>query len=116
MTLVCKPCKDGDSPLTVTEINLFLESVPKWNLSPDSVQKLTRTFVFKGFKGAMKLVTMLADIAEEQQHHPDFCLHDYNQVTVTLFTHKIRGLHMNDFLLAQQIDAHFALLFPKLVR
>ena len=62
-----------------------------------------RRFEFRDFIGAMKFVNRVADLAESQGHHPDIAIH-WNRVDLTLWTHKIGGLHENDFILAAKID------------
>jgi 4a-hydroxytetrahydrobiopterin dehydratase len=60
-------------------------------------------FKFKNFKKAMIFVNKVADIANEQDHHPDIFIH-WNEVTLRLYTHAIKGLHDNDFIIAAKID------------
>lgn len=62
-----------------------------------------REFRFKDFGKAMEFVNEVAEVAEEQDHHPDICVF-YNKVNLTLSTHKIGGLSRNDFILAAKID------------
>lgn len=77
-------------------------STPQWHLSTDGT-RLRRRFEFDTFKEAMAFINGIADIAERAGHHPDIAIH-WNQVNVELFTHKILGLHRNDFILAAKID------------
>ena len=64
---------------------------------------LARQFRFRDFVEAMKFVNRVADLAEEQGHHPDILIH-WNTVDLVLWTHKIGGLHENDFILAAKIQ------------
>jgi 4a-hydroxytetrahydrobiopterin dehydratase len=62
-----------------------------------------RRFEFRDFVQAMRFVNRVADLAEQQGHHPDIAIH-WNKVDLTLWTHKIGGLHENDFILAAKIN------------
>lgn len=99
----CIPCQGGIPPLTRKEFQEYLDELEDWNVIEDDT-KLQKTFTFKNFQEALDSVNRVGAIAEEQGHHPDIYLHDYKEVTVTLFTHKIKGLHENDFVLAAKID------------
>ena len=98
----CVPCRGGIPPMTPEEAGEMAARLPRWQLSADS-RKIARLFEFPDFVGAMKFVNQVADLAEDQGHHPDFEIH-WNRVTLTLFTHKIDGLHENDFVMAARID------------
>lgn len=65
---------------------------------------LERTFSCQNFLDAVTFIQVIADIAEENGHHPNLNLHDYKQLTVTWYTHKIDGLHRNDFIMAAKTD------------
>ena len=64
---------------------------------------LYKKFKFKNFLEAMKFVNKVAEIAENEGHHPDFCVH-YNKVEIEIWTHAINGLSENDFIVAAKID------------
>jgi 4a-hydroxytetrahydrobiopterin dehydratase len=76
----------------------LLAELPGWTLN-EKGDRLFREFAFKDFVRAMKFVNAVADVAEEQGHHPDLHVH-YNKVALEIWTHKIGGLHENDFILA----------------
>lgn len=80
----------------------MLAAVPDWKLEENGT-RLTRRFEFEDFRKAMEFVNRVADVAEEQQHHPDIAIH-WNKVDLMLWTHKIGGLHENDFILAAKVD------------
>lgn len=96
----CVPCEAGTTPLKETEINELIKQVPTWTLKGGHLYK---KFKFKNFKEAMKFINSVADIAEQEGHHPDFSVH-YNKVEIELFTHAIKGLSENDFIVAAKID------------
>ena len=98
----CVPCRGGVPPLTEAEARRLCEAVPAWALLENGT-RLVRRFEFRDFKAAMEFVNRVADLAEEEGHHPDFAIH-WNKVELTLWTHKIGGLHENDFILAAKID------------
>lgn len=103
----CVPCKGGIPPLTHEEAEAIAMTTPEWSLALDA-RSITRRFVFEDFVGAIAFVNRVADIAEAEGHHPDIAVH-WNKVDLLLFTHKIDGLHENDFILAAKIDeAHAA--------
>lgn len=99
----CIPCQGGIPPLTRSEFQQYLDEIEGWDVI-DEDTKLQKTFTFKNFQEALDFVNHVGTLAEEQGHHPDIYLHDYKEVTITLFTHKINGLHENDFILAAKID------------
>ncbi len=90
----CVPCRGGVPPLTEEKARELSAAVPGWALL-ESETRLVRRFEFQDFKAAMEFVNRVADLAEEEGHHPDFEIH-WNKVELTLWTHKIGGLHEND--------------------
>jgi 4a-hydroxytetrahydrobiopterin dehydratase len=97
----CIPCEGGVPKLTRGQIRERLTKVKGWTVKKE---KLHKRFELDGFLGAMAFIQKLAELAEAEGHHPDFCVH-YNIVDVTLYTHVIDGLSDNDFILAAKIDA-----------
>jgi len=96
----CEPRHEGTPPLSPDRAEELLEEVPLWTLEDKSIE---REFRFKDFREAMGFVNKIADIAEQQDHHPDLYI-SYNKVRVQLSTHKIGGLSENDFIVAAKID------------
>ena len=84
------------------EARQFLAGAPQWSLRENGT-RLSRRFEFRDFLQAMEFVNRVARIAEEEGHHPDIAIH-WNKVDLLLWTHKIGGLHENDFILAAKID------------
>ena len=97
----CVPCEGGVPPLGKAEVERLLYQVSGWSLSG---KWITKEFKFKNFVAAMKFVNRVADLAEEEGHHPDINIH-YNIVRFDIWTHAINGLSENDFILAAKIDA-----------
>jgi len=97
----CVPCEGGVPPLNNPEIKELLKQTLRWSVKEG---KLFREIKFKDFKQAIKFINEMADLAEQEDHHPDFTLHSWNKVSVTLYTHAINGLSENDFILAAKIN------------
>ena len=100
----CIPC-EGDTPaLSPEEVEDMLVHTPEW-FSDADVTTIARTFTFKNFGEGIEFVMKVAEIAEEENHHPDIHIHQYKHVTIALTTHAIGGLSENDFIVAAKIDA-----------
>lgn len=99
----CVPCSIGAIPLNADEIRNFLKDLNEsWEVKDN--KQIERVFKFKDFKEALEFTNKVGDLAEAEGHHPDIYL-SWGKVIVTLWTHKIKGLHENDFILAAKIDA-----------
>lgn len=105
----CVPCRGGVPTLTPDEISALAPQVPSWRVTEkDGVSRLVREFSFKDFRQALDFTLQLGELADREQHHPDIHL-TWGKVGVEIWTHKIRGLHRNDFILAAKSDALYAL-------
>ena len=80
----------------------MMQNVAGW--STDAEGKLTRNIKLANFKEALALVNQIGDLAEQEGHHPDLTIHSWNQVRIELYTHSIKGLSENDFILAAKIN------------
>ena len=98
----CIPCQGGISPLNATEISNFLKDINDNWVSLLEI-KISRTFNFDSYLSALSFVNKIANLAENEGHHPHIHL-NFKNVEVIIFTHKINGLHENDFILAAKID------------
>lgn len=98
----CTPCRGDTPPLTPKEAARYHPHVPQWAV--EEHKKLRRTFGFKDFVTALGFVDRIGAVAEQEGHHPDLYL-AWGKVEVLLWTHKIKGLSENDFILAAKIDA-----------
>ena len=96
----CVPCEAGTPPLEEKKVNELLGQLPEWTLKDGHVY---RKFKFKNFVDVIKFINSVAEIAEQEGHHPDFCVH-YNKVEIEIWTHAIKGLSENDFILAAKIE------------
>ena len=98
----CAPCEGGVDPLTRTEFEPYLEQVDRWTVVDDKV--IEREFEFKDFAQALAFVNKVGEIAEDEGHHPDIFIHGWNKVKISLWTHAINGLSINDFIVATKVD------------
>jgi len=99
----CEPCKKGAEPLKGEEIDKRMKELdPDWRAVEE--HHLEREFTFDDFRQGLDFVNEVGEIAEQQGHHPDVYL-GYGKVKIQLWTHKIDGLHENDFIMAAKIDA-----------
>ena len=98
----CTPCKGGIPPMAPEQAREMIGAAEGWALADDA-RRISKRFTFRDFKEAIAFVNRVADLAEEEAHHPDFEIH-WNKVDLVLFTHKIKGLHENDFILAAKIN------------
>ncbi len=89
-------------PFSKEQFSHYLSMTPEWRVEDDT--KIIRDFKFKNFKQAIGFINQIASLAEEEGHHPDIYLHNWNKVLLTLSTHAIKGLSLNDFILASKID------------
>lgn len=100
----CEACRKGAPTVTDEEIAEFQPQVPKWEIvERDGVKRLERVFRFPNFAGALAFTNQVGELAEAEQHHPAI-LTEWGRVTVTWRTHKIKGLHRNDFIMAAKTD------------
>lgn len=103
----CESCNKEATLLTQDEIAGLKSEVPEWEVvSIDGEQQLRRQFDFDDFVSALAFTQALGGIAEEVQHHPAI-LTEYGSCTVRWWTHKIGGLHRNDFIMAARTDERY---------
>lgn len=100
----CEACR-ADAPLvTQSQIDELMHHVPQWKIIEiGSVKHLRREFAFNNFVEALAFTNKVAEIAEQVGHHPAI-LTEWGKVTVEWWSHKIKGLHMNDFIMAARTD------------
>lgn len=102
-TQACVPCQGGIPPIAEDIALSLMEQVPGWRLT-DSARKLERGFEFKNFAQAMEFANRVGSISEAENHHPDISF-GWGYCTVVFYTHKIGGLHENDFIMAAKVSA-----------
>jgi 4a-hydroxytetrahydrobiopterin dehydratase len=102
--LDCVPVQANDSPLTEHEIAALKPEIPDWSLVDRAgIPILERLFKFKDFLQALAFTNRVGVLAQVEDHHPAL-LTEWGSVTVSLWTHRLKGLHRNDFILAAKID------------
>jgi 4a-hydroxytetrahydrobiopterin dehydratase len=101
----CEACR-RDSPLVTAEEAAGLRPlIPEWREDViDEIPRLVRTYRFPNFRDALAFTVRVGELAEAEGHHPAL-LTEWGRVTVSWWTHKIRGLHRNDFIMAAKTDA-----------
>jgi 4a-hydroxytetrahydrobiopterin dehydratase len=105
----CTPVRKGDRPLSDTEIREYAQEVPDWKLlEREAVQRLERDFRFRNFSGALDFTVRVGELGEAEDHHP-VLLTEWGRVTVSWWTHRIGGLHRNDFIMASKTDELYGL-------
>jgi len=101
-TKTCTPCRGGVPPIDRDEAQAYLEQADGWELRDDG-KRIERTFKLKNFREALSFVDRIGALAEAEGHHPDITF-GWGYATVSLHTHKIKGLHENDFIMAAKIN------------
>lgn len=101
----CEACRVGAPAVTPNELRDLQPKIPDWQIiEEDGIRKLDRRFQFKNFKDALAFTDAVGAIAEAEGHHPRLTT-EWGKVAVTWWTHKIRNLHKNDFIMAAKTDA-----------
>jgi 4a-hydroxytetrahydrobiopterin dehydratase len=99
----CASCEGGIPPLSAEEAKAYLASVEGWRLVQDG-RRIRREWTARNFRAGIDFFDKVAQLAEQEGHHPDLHLEGYRHVAVELWTHAIGGLSENDFILAAKID------------
>ena len=100
----CKPCEGGVEKYSREQAAQQVDKLPGWSLSDDATL-ITRKIKCADFKTAVELLNRIAEIAEQEQHHPDLHVTGYRNLRIDLTTHAIGGLSENDFIIAAKSDA-----------
>lgn len=101
----CEPCRKGAPTVTDEQIDELKPQVPDWDIiEVEGERRLRRQFSFDDFAKALAFTDRVGAAAEEEGHHPAL-LTEWGSVTVSWWTHKIGGLHRNDFIMAAKTDA-----------
>lgn len=101
----CEACRADAPKVSEAELTELIKEIPDWNIEiRNGAMQLEKVFLFKNFAQALAFTNAVAAAAEAEGHHPAL-LTEWGKVTVTWWTHKIRGLHRNDFIMAARTDA-----------
>lgn len=100
----CEACRAGAPTVSDAELAELKPQIPDWELTePDGIPRLQRVYTFKNFADALVFTNRVGEIAEAAGHHPALTT-EWGRVTVAWWTHKIKGLHRNDFIMAAKSD------------
>ena len=103
----CEVCRVGAPKVTAEEATEYRKQVPDWSIvERDGIERLERVYPFENFVTALSFTNKVGALAEEEGHHPAL-LTEWGKVTVGWWTHKIGGLHRNDFIMAAKTDDVF---------
>jgi len=101
----CVPCQRGAPALKNEEAHNLIKKTPDWEFL-DNESKICRKYLFKNFLEAMAFSNKVGEICESEGHHADITF-GWGYCSVLFYTHKIKGLHENDFIMAAKTDAIF---------
>lgn len=103
-TKKCVPCEGGVPKLTPDEAEAQNKELTGWEIVRDH-QRIRKNWTVKNFMAGMRFFNAVAELAEEEGHHPDLHIEGYRNASIEIWTHAIGGLSENDFILAAKIDA-----------
>jgi 4a-hydroxytetrahydrobiopterin dehydratase len=102
--MTCVACRRDAPTVSDAEIAQLHPQIPDWTIEEvDGVKRLQRVFRFEDFAQALEFTRRVGELAEEEGHHPAL-LTEWGRTTVSWWTHKIKGLHRNDFVMAAKTD------------
>jgi 4a-hydroxytetrahydrobiopterin dehydratase len=100
----CVACRKDSPRVTEEEVVQLKPQIPDWEMNEvNEVPRLERTFKFPNFLGALAFTNRVGELAEAEGHHPAL-LTEWGKVRVSWWSHKIRGLHRNDFIMSAKTD------------
>lgn len=100
----CEACRADAPKVSDEELAELIRAIPDWNIEVrDGVMQLEKTFTFKNFPDALAFTNEVGALAESEGHHPSL-LTEWGKTTVTWWSHKIKGLHRNDFIMSAKTD------------
>lgn len=103
----CEACRIGAPSLTSAELADLRRQIPAWRMvEEEGIKKLRRDFAFQNFADALAFANRVGELAEAHNHHPSLTV-EWGKTTVIWWTHKLRGLHRNDAILAAKTDLLF---------
>lgn len=100
----CEACRPDAPQVTEEQVAEYKPQIPDWDMvEEDGIPRLRRCFEFKNFREALDFTNKVGELAEEEGHHPEL-ITEWGKVRVTWWSHKIKGLHVNDFVMAAKTD------------
>ncbi len=100
----CEACRAGAPKVSDDELAELIRAIPDWNIEVrDGIMQLEKSFSFNNFADAIAFTDKVGELAEAEGHHPAL-LTEWGKTTVTWWSHKIKGLHRNDFIMSAKTD------------
>ncbi len=99
----CEACIIDAPTVSDDEAGLLLEEIEGWDLIDDGIKKLKKEFSFANYTDSVNFLNKVADMANHEDHHPQIIL-EWGKVTIIWWSHKIKGLHKNDFICAAKTN------------
>lgn len=106
----CEACRPDAPKATPEEIETYSKAIPQWQIiQEDGLDKLMRCYPTQKYAETLKLINAIAELSEKEGHHP-VMLFEFRQCTVYWWSHKMKGLHVNDFICAAKCDEVFEVM------
>ena len=102
-TSSCEACRIDAPIVSDNEASILIKEIEGWDLINDGIKKLKKEFSFSNYSDSVDFSNKVADMAEQEDHHPQIIL-EWGKVTVIWWSHKIKGLHKNDFICAAKTN------------
>ena len=99
----CEACQIDAPKVPQDQIQILLSEINGWVLIEEPINKIQKVFSFKSYKDSVDFSNKVANLADDEDHHPQIVL-EWGKVTVIWWSHKIEGLHKNDFICAAKTD------------
>ena len=99
----CEACQIDAPKVPQDQIQILLSEINGWVLIDEPINKIQKVFSFKSYKDSVDFSNKVASLADDEDHHPQIVL-EWGKVTVVWWSHKIEGLHKNDFICAAKTD------------
>ena len=99
----CEACRIDAPRVSDDEASLLIKEIEGWDVIDEEVKKLKKEFSFSNYSDSVDFSNKVADMAEQEDHHPQIIL-EWGKVTVIWWSHKIKGLHKNDFICAAKTN------------
>ena len=103
----CEACRIDAPKVSDDEASLLIKEIEGWDVIDEGVKKLKKEFSFSNYSDSVDFSNKVADMAEQENHHPRIIL-EWGKVTIIWWSHKIQGLHKNDFICAAKTDNLYA--------
>ena len=102
----CEACTIDAPLVNSVDYPELLKELEDWSIEEESINKLVKTYNFANYADSVSFTNKIADLAEAEDHHPKIVL-EWGSVKLEWWSHKIKGLHLNDFICAAKSDKIF---------